>query len=162
MKNGFTVAELLIVIAIIVILASIAIPSFMRARELSEKKRVEADQKISLEKDDGSTPKIVPLTEQQAYDNYEKIVRRREREKRQREFEEKTREFDEKVNRSIEKKNLEDAIKNNDVTAKEGERIRHEVERMFEVDGVVFYSAIAKNNLFLFAINKNGIVTIAK
>jgi prepilin-type N-terminal cleavage/methylation domain-containing protein len=137
-KFGFTLLEIFIVIFIICLLAAIAIPSFVRARELTEKKAVEnelkkqAVTKLALEKPEPEivtvTNSLTSLTEKEVIEQYEarKMARNAAKEKE-----------------------------------KEEKRVAHGVEKMFEVDGVSFYSAYGRNNLFFFAINTNGVVTIA-
>jgi Tfp pilus assembly protein PilE len=152
-KFGFTLVEIFIIVIIIGLLSAIAIPSYFKAKETSAKRFAEnelkkqAASRIVLEKPEPGEkpePEMVTatnsLTEKELVERYE--ARKRERE-------------------NLARIAQEEKMLANKLT-QEKKRVAHRVEKMFEVDGVAFYSATTYNNFFIFAISTNGIVTISK
>lgn len=129
MKKGFTLVELMIIISIIAMLAAIAIPSFIKSREETRRKRqayIEMESKIAneinsrvdLEKTDKTTEQITKENNERA----EKIRL---------------------INETLKLAN---------------ERAAYIPERLFEIDGVIVYRANDhQHGLFYFTVPK-GII----
>jgi Tfp pilus assembly protein PilE len=149
MKIGFTIAEILIIVSIIGLLSAIAIPAFLKAKEaVALKEQQSLNKNIELEKPDKDSPKRVAMTEAELLEKYELIQRRKKIE----------------MEKLYEKNKTENAVefRNKINDDKIRERVEHDVTRVFEIDGIVFYSSTVRNNFIMIAISSNGVVSISK